>query len=230
MAEHTALDSRVHQGILERVIATGHAPETAELARALACSVEEIEAALRRLHENHGLVLHPGSTRVWVIHPFALWPTSYWVTSKRGEWWGNCAWCSLGIAALLGEDTTIATSVGAHAEPIEILVRDGEVVEPELLVHFPLPVSRAWENVLFYCGTVLVFRSEAEIESWCARHGIARGAIVPIGQVWDLAREWYGRHLAPDWRKWSAREAQAIFERAGLRGEFWRVAGGEERF
>lgn len=230
MAEHRPLDGRVHHAILSRVIATGRAPELPELAAALAVPAEEVETSLERLAENHGVVLHPDSARVWVIHPFALWPTTFWVSSRRGGWWGNCAWCSLGIAALLAEDVTIATTLGAEREPVEIHVRGGEVVESGLVVHFSRPVRRAWDNVLYYCGTVLAFRSAPEVDRWCERHGIERGAVVPIGQVWDLARAWYGRHLDPDWQKWTAAEAQEIFDRVGLGGDFWRVPQGSERF
>jgi hypothetical protein len=230
MAEHTDLDALVHHRILSHILDHGHAPDLPELAAALGSTDAAVEASLRRLAENHGLVLHPSSSRIWVIHPFALQPTPFWVSSARGAWWGNCAWCSLGIAALASGDVTIATYLGAEQERIEIHVRDGAVVEDELVVHFSIPVARAWDNVFYYCATVLVFRSEADIDRWCAQHRIDKGAIVPIRQAWELARAWYGNHLAPDWRKWTPAEAQSIFDGAGLTGSFWRVDQTAERF
>jgi Alkylmercury lyase len=223
-------DSRVHHHILTHILDTGHAPDVDQLAAALSLPVPEVEQSLRSLEAGHGLVLHPGSLKVWVIHPFALWPTHFWVTSQRGSWWGNCAWCSLGIAALLKEDVTIATTLGAENEPVEVHVRDGEVVESDLLVHFSVPVARAWENVLYYCGTVLAFRSAPQVDAWCARHRIDKGAVLPIRQVWALARAWYGNHLAPDWRKWTAAEAREILRSVGLTDGFWDVPQSEERF
>jgi hypothetical protein len=226
-----SLDSAVHHEIIETIVATGRAPEAAAIAERVGADVDEVETSLRRLHDGHGLVLHAGSTRVWVIHPFALWPTPYWVTAASGvSWWGNCAWCSLGIAAIVGGDVTIATTIGAETERVTIDVRNGELVDSELVVHFTRPVARAWDNVIYYCGTVLVYRREADVDAWCARHGIERGEVVPLRQVWELARVWYGNHRAADWKKWTPAAAREIFTRVGLTGEFWRIPQGGERF
>jgi hypothetical protein len=70
---------------------------------------------------------------------------------------------------------------------------------------------------------VLPFAREDDVTAWSARHALPLGEIVPLSQLLDLAREWYGRHAASDWRKWTIPEAQAIFERVRLRGPFWRL-------
>ena len=44
-----------------------------------------------------------------------------------------------------------------------------------------------------------------------------------IPQAWDLAQQWYGSRLEPDFRRPTKDEAQAIFERVGLKGPFWRL-------
>ena len=79
-------------------------------------------------------------------------------------------------------------------------------------------------------STVLPFRSEADVDAWCLRHAIAKGAVAPIGQVAELARVWYGKHADHDWKKWSIAQARQIFERVGLTGPFWALetdAGGQ---
>src|SRR5262249_57149373 len=38
------------------------------------------------------------------------------------------------------------------------------------------------------------------------------GAVVPIVQVAELARVWYGKHADHDWEKWSIAQARQIFE------------------
>ena len=223
-------DGLLHHHVLTFLVEHGHAPEVRSLAAAMQAAEPEIEAGLARLHDGHGLVLHPDSHRVWIAHPFANFPTGFWVTSARGSWWGNCAWCSLGVAALVGGDVAIHSTLGAESERVTLHVRDGRVVEDDLVVHFPLPPARAWENVVYYCSMVLLFRGEDEVTSWSERHAIPRGAVVPVTQVWELARLWYGRHLAPDWRKWTTAEAQEIFDRAGLRDAFWELPTTREHF
>jgi hypothetical protein len=41
--------------------------------------------------------------------------------------------------------------------------------------------------------------------------------------MWVVAEEWFKRRLAPDWRRHTPDEAEALFARAGLTGEFWRL-------
>ncbi len=83
----------------------GFAPGTLELANVLRSTESEVETGLKQLADNHALVLHPNSFNIWVAHPFALFPTLFWVESANKKWWGNCAWCSLGIAAMTKTDT-----------------------------------------------------------------------------------------------------------------------------
>jgi hypothetical protein len=225
-----ALDAAVHHDLIETIIAIGRAPMATEIASRVGAAVDEVEASLHRLHDGHGLVLHPDSARVWVIHPFALWPTTYRVNTSAMSWWGNCAWCSLGIAAIVGGNVSITTTIGAESQQVTIDARDGELIDSDLVVHFTRPIRRAWENVLYYCGTVLVFRAEPDVDAWCERHGIERGEVVPLRQVWELARVWYGNHRARDWKKWTLAQAQEIFTRVGLTGDFWRILQTGERF
>jgi len=116
------------------------------------------------------------------------------------------------------------------AEALAIQVRDGwPVSHRELVVHFAIPPARAWDNVHQHCALVLPFADAADIDEWCARHRQPRGEAVPMDQVADLARRWYGRHADPDWRKWTIAEAQRIFREAGLVGPFWDLGGGSGR-
>ena len=52
---------------------------------------------------------------------------------------------------------------------------------------------------------------------------IARGALFTPEQMWMVARPWFERRLARDWRRHTRDEAQALFDRAGLTGDFWQL-------
>lgn len=39
-----------------------------------------------------------------------------------------------------------------------------------------------------------------------------------------LAKEWYSDCLSPSFRRKTADEAQAVFDRIGLRGPFWQLS------
>jgi hypothetical protein len=66
-----------------------------------------------------------------------------------------------------------------------------------------------------------LFRSEEEIDAWCARHGRERGAVVPLAQLTELARRWYGDRLDPAWRPRTREASQAVLDAVGLTGPFW---------
>lgn len=70
---------------------------------------------------------------------------------------------------------------------------------------------------------MLLFRSEEEIDRWCAAAGEPRGEAVPLRQVWDLSRAWYGNRMSPDFRGRTVEQAVEIFNQAGLTSDFWRA-------
>lgn len=223
--------SLLHYELVHGLVERGACPSNAELGRAVGRSEGEIEESLRDLAAIHGVVLHPHVCRPWVVHPFSLTPTLNWVTGDRGSWWAPCIWCALGVAVVVGGKTRIHTRFGAESEPLVIDVDEGNLVRGEgVWVHFAIPPAQAWDNVHQHCSLVLPFRSTADIEKWCQRHGVQSGEPVRLSQVAKLARAWYGSHGDPQWRKWSVAEAQEIFDRVGLTSDFWRLDGKTGKF
>jgi hypothetical protein len=223
-------NSSLHYVIIKYIIDKGFAPNLDELAEILGEDKPEIVKGLYLLQEYHGVVLHPKEPKVWVIHPFSLAPTNFLVKSTRGTWWGNCAWCSLGVAALIKEDTTITTRIGAHDKQITIHIENGEVREKNLYIHFPIPMRKAWENVLYTCSTMLVFETEEQIDEWSTQHNIPKGDVQPISSIWEFSKKWYGNHLNLNWEKWTMAEAKAIFSQFDLKGEIWDLETSSSRF
>jgi len=69
---------------------------------------------------------------------------------------------------------------------------------------------------------MLLFRSEEHIDRWCATWRLPRGAAFTLDQCWRLAQVWYGTpRTAPDWRRRTLEETQAVFAELGFVGEFW---------
>jgi len=220
----------LHYVIMRNFMDHGCVPTNEELSDYFCVEIEGLVQTLSALQDYHGVVLHPHRPDVWVSHPFPTAPTCFAV--RRGErvWWGNCAWCSLGIAALLGGNgVSIDSTLGAEGNPVTVNVEGGRVRE-DLLVHFPVPMTRAWDNVIYTDSTVLFFESDAQIDAWAKRHNIARGDAQPIQRVYDLGAVWYGRHLDENWHKWTLDEAREIFAKLGLRGPIWDLPCSGERF
>ncbi len=66
-----------------------------------------------------------------------------------------------------------------------------------------------------------LFRSEEHIERWLG--GRPPGATISAGALSDLAHAWWADRLAPDWLPHTREQNQAILERVGLTGAFWRL-------
>src|SRR5215469_9395241 len=132
----------LHHVIMRHLVDQGYAPTSEALATIFDTSLEEIASVLLALQDYHGVVLHPHRPEVWVMHPFCTAPTNFAVRLRERLWWGNCAWCSLGIAALLGGNgIRIDSTLGAEGASVRAHV-DGGRVREDLLVHFPVPMTR----------------------------------------------------------------------------------------
>jgi hypothetical protein len=68
---------------------------------------------------------------------------------------------------------------------------------------------------------MLLFRSEEHLERWCAFREMPRGGTMSPEQCWQLALDWYGDKLDPDWRRKTLDEAEAALSSIGLTESFW---------
>lgn len=223
-------DSSLHQTIISFFLERRRPPTIREVASHFRCDEVAARNGLRVLAENHGVVLHPNTDEIWVAHPFSAAPTTFVVNSRNRKWWGNCAWCSLGVAQLAGGTATIETRIGALDEQATIRIENGKIIDTDFVVHFPIPMRQAWDNVIYTCSIMLLFRNEAQVDDWCATRGIPKGDVRRIEHIWTFAAEWYGRHADADWIKWSTREATEIFSRHNLTGPIWTLSTETGRF
>ena len=223
-------NSSLHFAIVSSFLEAQRPPKIDELSSKFGCSADDVRTSLRTLAEYHGVVLHPKTDEVWVAHPFSSAPTTCVVHAGGKKWWGNCAWCSLGVAQLAGGTAEIETRLGGIGEAVTIRIRNGAVVDKDFVVHFPIPMQKAWDNVIYTCSVMQMFRNSEQVESWCAERGVALGDVRPIDQVWAFASEWYSRHADPDWVKWSIPAAADMFRRHGLTGPTWALPEEAGRF
>lgn len=147
-------NKRLRAKLYERFVATGHCPVLEELARELDCGLPEVRAAAKQLADAHMLVLQPGSGEILMANPLSAVPTSFVVETRKNaaprSWYGNCIWDALGVIAMLHSEGRVLTSCGCCGESMTVNVNDGGVVsEPAGIVHFALPASRWWDDIVF---------------------------------------------------------------------------------
>ncbi|RXK60728.1 hypothetical protein ESA94_09705 [Lacibacter luteus] len=223
-------NSNLHYTLIRHIIDKGFAPSVEDLVTLLDTDKEKVIQGLHDLQDYHGVVLHPNEPKVWVIHPFSLAPTNFYVKTDKGEWWGNCAWCSLGVAALLNDNVKITTTIGAETKQIEINIIDGEIQEKDYFIHFPIPMTNAWDNVIYTCSNMLVFENPEQVDAWAKKHNIPKGDIQPIEKIWNFSKKWYGNHLNPEWTKWTMEDAKKIFAEFELNDKIWSLGESKDRF
>ena len=68
-----------------------------------------------------------------------------------------------------------------------------------------------------------IFRSEEHVRSWTTAKSLSVGQIVPLAQVWRLAKAWYSDPRSRSWRPRSRDESQAVLRSLGLVGGFWEL-------
>ncbi len=66
-----------------------------------------------------------------------------------------------------------------------------------------------------------LFRSEEHARRWAAGRG--GGATMPVRKLCELAHDWWGDRLAPEWRPHTREQNQRILDGLGLSGPFWQL-------
>ena len=143
-------DLAVRNHVYRRFVELGRAPQLDEIATELDLAREDAEAALRRLHDAHALVLERGEpARIRMANPFSAVPTPHRVQAAGRWWYANCAWDSFGILAALAVDGHVSSSCPDCVEPVDIDVRAARPVADEHVVHLLVPAARWWDDIVF---------------------------------------------------------------------------------
>ena len=144
------LDRDVRLAVYRKIVEEARPPTAPEIAMGLGVATLDVETSLRRLANDHALVLAPGTPYIWMASPFSSIPTPFEVVVGDRQYFGNCIWDALGIPACLAADASIRTYCPDCSEPLSIDVRDG-TLEPPLgsVIHFAVPAARWWENIGF---------------------------------------------------------------------------------
>jgi hypothetical protein len=142
------VETDVRVAIYRSFVDGGRPPMPVELAVQLGASLDEVEDALRALAEQDVIALIPGTSFVWLAHPFSAAAAPFRVTSGARRWDAICIWDALGILALVGADGRVETSCPDCGEPLAVEVKGSAVHGPaDALAHYGVPARRWYEDV-----------------------------------------------------------------------------------
>jgi hypothetical protein len=126
-----------------------YAPGVDETAAAFALTREQAETAYQALHARHAFFLEPGTHEIRMANPFSNVETPFRVHLDGKSYFANCAWDSLGIPTVLGRDADVVAACAQSGERIRLQVRDGQVSDSDILVHFLVPFVRWYDDLVF---------------------------------------------------------------------------------
>jgi DNA-binding transcriptional MocR family regulator len=142
-------DAAFRHAIYQLIVTRGHVPKSRELAAALSRSEKTVRSALQRLARLHILVLQQNTSQILRAAPFWAVPTAFHVQSGKHAWWASCIWDALAIPAMLGRDARILTACACCDSAIELAVRKGRLLRAPGVIHFAVPASRWYEDIVF---------------------------------------------------------------------------------
>ena len=135
---------------------TIHPPSVEQTAQHFNISTEQAGELYKELNDRHSFFLEPETLTIRMANPFSGLPTDFKVHANGKTYFANCAWDMLGIPAALHCDAVIDAVLTESGESVQIEIRDGKITDPgesslpdQLLVHFPLPFARWYDDLVF---------------------------------------------------------------------------------
>jgi hypothetical protein len=147
--EEDRLGWEVRSFVYAHLVEHGLPPTAEHTSAGLDIEPEQARAAYERLHARHALFLDPETREVRMAFPFSGIPRPFRVHSKGRSYWANCAWDMLGIPAAFHSDAELETEYAEDDSPVRLSVEGGELQGDAGLVHFPLPLGRWYEDLVF---------------------------------------------------------------------------------
>jgi hypothetical protein len=145
----TAFDLQIRYQIYRFFAEKFRAPSCSELAGLPDSDEEAVLVTFHKLHDRHMIFLQPGTDCIRMANPFSAVATQFKVRSGLKDWWANCAWDALGIAAALQIDVQIHAAYPDHQETVDLRVINGTVDGRGHVVYFPLPCSHWYDDLVF---------------------------------------------------------------------------------
>jgi hypothetical protein len=145
----TEQDWQVRLYIYEFFVAKTCPPSVAETAQQFSVEADEAIISYQRLNAAHHIFLEPGTNTIRMANPLSAVPTDYRVQLDDRWVYANCAWDTLGIAAMCDSDAVIEATLPASHQKVTYRVLNGQLQAAEdLLVHFALPVRQWYDNLV----------------------------------------------------------------------------------
>ena len=124
-------------------------PSIEDVAKHFNISTEEASDYYKELNNRHAFFLEPETLTVRMANPFSGIPTDFKVHANDKTYYANCAWDMLGIPAALHTDAVIEAVCTESNDTVQLEIKNGQIPNSQLLVHFPLPFASWYDDLVF---------------------------------------------------------------------------------
>lgn len=145
----TEQDWRIRAFIYEFFMENARPPSPDEMGQQFNISSDEAQQSYQRLHEAHHIFLDAETATIRMANPLSAVPTDYRVKVNDKWLFANCAWDTLGIAAMVGQDVEIEATLPMSRKLVTYQVKSGELLaDDNLVVHIAMPVRQWYDDVI----------------------------------------------------------------------------------
>jgi hypothetical protein len=137
-------DVEIRAFVYEVTMRTGRPPLVAEFD----APADEVIESLKRIAAARALVMQRDRDELLMVPPFSAVATPFVAQSGGVSYYANCMWDALGVPAMLHQDAEISASCGDCGTSMDVTVESG-VAHGEGLIHFALPPTQWWNDVVF---------------------------------------------------------------------------------
>jgi len=135
--------------VYNHLVDTTRPPSVDDTARHFNIEIEEVSALYKELQDHHAFLLEPDTLTIRMANPFSGIPTDFKTHASGKTYYANCAWDMLGIPVVLQSDAIIEAVCTESNESVQLEVKNGQPTHYDLLIHFPLPFARWYDDLLF---------------------------------------------------------------------------------
>ena len=128
---------------------TTYPPSVEDTAKNFDISTEEAGEYYKELHNRHAFFLDLGTLTIRMAWPFSAVQTNFKVYANGKTYYANCAWDMLGIPVVLQSDALLEAVCTESNESVQLEIQDGQITNYDLLIHYPIPFSRWYDDLVF---------------------------------------------------------------------------------
>ena len=140
---------QVRAFVYQQFADTTYPPDVEETAHRFDIEFEEAVELYKELHNRHAFYLEPETLTIRMANPFSGISTDFRVHANGKTYFANCAWDMLGIPAALHCEAVINAVCTESSETVQLEVKNGKITNNLLLIHFPLPFARWYDDLVF---------------------------------------------------------------------------------